>query len=137
MAHHAGQYFGVAKTNENDLYAAMDCLLQHQNTRLPIPTSRQSNFAIRLRRPNAPKAALAKTISHIFPDDTAVHSFCTLMAEHAIFVRNTCRTPHAGTDTPSFDVVTSLNPKQKCTLEVAQQISVQAETTTPHLQLIT
>jgi hypothetical protein len=53
-----------------------------------------------------------------------VHSFCTLLAELATIVRNTCRTPHAGADAPTFDVVTSPNPKQKRALELIQQINV-------------
>jgi transposase len=80
------------------------------------------------RDPVAPakrsKAALAKITSHTLEDGTPVHSFCTLLVELATIVRNTCRTPHAGTDAPTFDVLTSLNPKQKRALELIQQINV-------------
>ena len=80
------------------------------------------------RDPVAPakrsKAALAKIASHTLEDGTPVHSFCTLLAELTTIVRNTCRTPHAGTDAPTFNVVTSPNPKQKRALELIQQINV-------------
>jgi transposase len=84
--------------------------------------------AKQIRDPVAPakrsKAALAKITSHTLPDGTPAHSFCTLLAELATIVRNTCRTPHAGTDSPTFDVVTSPNQKQKRALELIQQINV-------------
>ena len=73
---------------------------------------------------NRSKAALAKVTSHTVDDGTPVHSFCTLLAELATIARNTCRTPHAGTDSPTFDVVTRLNQKQKRALELIQQINV-------------
>ena len=57
-------------------------------------------------------------------DGTPVHSFCTLLTELASIVRNTCRTPHSGTDTTTFDVVTSPNPIQRRALELIQQINV-------------
>ncbi len=80
------------------------------------------------RDPVAPakrsKAALAKIKSHTLEDGTPVHSFCTLLDELATIVRNTCRTPHAGADASTFDVVTSHNPKQKLALELIQQINV-------------
>jgi transposase len=84
--------------------------------------------AKQIRDPVAPakrsKAALTKITSHTIEDGTPAHSFCTLLAELATIVRNTCRTPHAGTDTHTFDVVTSPNPKQKRALELIQQINV-------------
>ena len=80
------------------------------------------------RDPVAPakrsKAALAKIASHTLEDGSPVHSFCTLLTELASIVRNTCRTPHAGTDAPTFDVVTSPNPTQKRALELIQKINV-------------
>lgn len=80
------------------------------------------------RDPVAPakrsKAALAKITTHTLPDGTPAHSFSTLLAELASIVRNTCRTPHAGTDAPTFNVVTSANPKQKRALQLIQQINV-------------
>jgi transposase len=67
-------------------------------------------------------AALAKAANHTLADGTAVHSFASLLAELATIVRDTCRTPGAGPDTPTFNVVTTPNEKQKRALELIQQI---------------
>ena len=78
------------------------------------------------RDPVAParrsKAALAKAARHRLDDDTPVHSFATLMAELATIVRNTCRTPQAGLDAPTFEVLTTPNSKQQRAFELLQQI---------------
>ena len=78
------------------------------------------------RDPVAPakrsKAALAKAASHALDDGTPAHSFSTLMAELATLVRNTCRTPQAGPDAPTFEVLTTPNAKQQRALELLQQI---------------
>src|SRR5205814_9823746 len=54
------------------------------------------------RDPVAPakrsQMALNKAASHTIDDDTLAHSFSTLMAELGCIVRNTCRTPAAGSD---------------------------------------
>jgi len=68
------------------------------------------------------EAALAKVASHTLRDGTPAHSFATLMAELATIVRNTCRTPSAGPDTPTFDLLTTINAKQKRALELIEQI---------------
>src|SRR5258706_10160044 len=69
------------------------------------------------RDPVAPatrsKAALAKVARHMLDDGTPVHSFSTLMAELATIVRNTCRTPNAGADAPTFEVLTTPNVQQQ------------------------
>jgi hypothetical protein len=44
------------------------------------------------------------------------------MAELATIVRNTCRTPRAGLDAPTFEVLTTPNPKQQRAFELLQQI---------------
>ena len=79
-----------------------------------------------VRDPVAParrsKAALAKAARHTLDDGTPVHSFSTLMAELATIVRNTCRTPKAGPDAPTFEVLTTPNAKQQHALELLQQI---------------
>jgi len=85
---------------------------QAKTTRDPVAPAKRS------------QAALAKIASHTLEDGTPVHSFCTLLAELASMVRNTCRTPHAGTDAPTFHVVTSPNPIQKRALQLIQQINV-------------
>lgn len=63
-------------------------------------------------------------LTHTLADGTPAHGFSTLRAELATIVRNTCRTPHAGTDAPTFNIVTSANPKQKRALQLIQQINV-------------
>ena len=85
---------------------------QAKQTRDPVAPAKRS------------KSALAKITSHTLIDGTPVHSFCTLLTELTTIVRNTCRTPYAGTDTATFDVVTSANPKQKRALELIQRINV-------------
>jgi transposase len=78
------------------------------------------------RDPVAPakrsKAALAKVARHTLDDGTPAHSFSTLMTELATIVRNTCRTPTAGPDAPTFEVLTRPNAKQQQALELLQQI---------------
>ena len=69
-------------------------------------------------------AALAKASSHTLDDGTPAHSFATLLGELATIVRNTCRTPNAGPQAPTFNVVTTPNPKQQRAFELLQQIQV-------------
>jgi transposase len=69
-------------------------------------------------------AALAKVASHTLDDGTPAHSFATLLAELATLVRNTCRTPRAGNDAPTFELLTTPNPKQQRALALIQQIQV-------------
>lgn len=91
-----------------------------------FPTSLQMAFASDKRDPVAPakrsKAALAKVARHTLDDDTPAHSFATLLTELGSIVRNTCRTPQAGPDAPTFQVTTTPNPKQRRALELLQQI---------------
>jgi len=78
------------------------------------------------RDPVAPakrsKAALAKTARHTLDDGTPVHSFAILLGELATLVRNTCRTPQAPPDAPTFEVLTTPNAQQKRALDLIQQI---------------
>jgi transposase len=78
------------------------------------------------RDPVAPakrsQAAQAKAARQTLNDGTPVHSFATLMAELSTIVRNTCRTPQAGPDAPTFEVLTTPNAKQHRALELIQQI---------------
>jgi transposase len=67
-------------------------------------------------------SAQAKAASHVLLDGTPVHSFATLMAELATLVRNTCRTPSAGADTPTFEITTTANPKHQHALALIQTI---------------
>ena len=81
-----------------------------------------------VRDPVAParrsKAALAKVTRHTLDDGTPAHSFSTLLAELATIVRNTCRTPNAGPDTPTFEVITTPNAKQQRALDLIEHIQV-------------
>jgi transposase len=79
-------------------------------TRDPVAPARRS------------KAALAKVARHTLDDGTPAHSFATLMAELATIVRNTCRTPKAGPDAPTFEVLTTPNANQQRAFELLQQI---------------
>lgn len=80
------------------------------------------------RDPVAPaarsKAALTKVARHTLDDGTPAHSFATLLGELATIVRNTCRTPHAPPEAPTFDVLTSPSPKQARALELLHQIQM-------------
>jgi transposase len=66
--------------------------------------------------------AQAKAASHILDDGTPVHSFATLMAELATIVRNTCRAPNAEADTPTFEVITTAEPRHLRALALVQAI---------------
>jgi transposase len=80
------------------------------------------------RDPVAPavrsEAALTKLARLTLDDGTPAHSFCTLMAELATIVRNTCRTPQAAPGAPTFEVITSPNAKQQRALELLRLIKV-------------
>ena len=60
--------------------------------------------------------------AHIFLCMLAYYSFSTLLADLAGIVRNACRTPQAGPDAPTFEVVTTPNAKQQQAFELLQQI---------------
>ena len=85
---------------------------QAKTTRDPVAPARRS------------KAALAKVARHALDDGTPVHSFATLLAELATIVRNTCRTPNAGPDAPTFDLLTTPNAKQRRAFELLQHIQL-------------
>ncbi|RKE25917.1 transposase [Paraburkholderia sp. BL23I1N1] len=78
------------------------------------------------RDPVAParrsQAALAKVARHTLDDGTPAHDFATLLNELATIVRNTCRTPNAGPEAPTFEILTTPNAKQQRAFELLQQI---------------
>jgi transposase len=78
------------------------------------------------RDPVAPakrsQAALAKVARHALDDSTPAHSFATLLGELATIVRNTCRTPGAGPDAPTFDLITTPSASQRRALALIEQI---------------
>ena len=55
-------------------------------------------------------------------DDEPAHSFATLMAELATVVRNTCRTPSAGPDAPTFELLTTATAHQQRAIALIQAI---------------
>ena len=79
-------------------------------TRDPVAPARRS------------KAAQIKAARHTLDDGTPAHSFSTLMAELGTIVRNSCRTPKAAHDAPTFEVLTTPNAKQQRAFELLQQI---------------
>jgi transposase len=82
--------------------------------------------AKKIRDPVAPakrsEAAEFKATSRQLPDGTPTHSFSTLLGELGTIVRNTCRTPNADPDAPTFDVTTISNPKQQRAFELIKSI---------------
>jgi transposase len=78
------------------------------------------------RDPVAPakrsQPAQAKAASHTLEDGTPAHSFSTLLADLAGIVRNTCRTPQAGPDAPTFQVITTPSAKQHQAFELLRKI---------------
>src|SRR5207253_6741916 len=64
---------------------------QAKTTRDPVAPAKRS------------AAALAKAARHTLDDGTPAHSFSTLMAELGTIVRNSCRTPNAAPDAPTFE----------------------------------
>lgn len=68
-------------------------------------------------------AADAKAATHRLDNGTPAHSFRTLLQDLATIVRNTCRVPGGAADGPTFQVVTTPNPKQKRALELLEKIT--------------
>ena len=81
-------------------------------TRDPVAPARRS------------KAAKRKVSTRRFEDGTPAHSFRTLMDELGTVVRNTCRTRGIGDDAPSFEIVTTPNPKQAHAIKLLQTITL-------------
>ena len=79
------------------------------------------------RDPVAPaersSSAQDKAATHLLVDGTPAHSFSTMMAEFATIVRNTCRTPNAAPDTPTFEVTTTAGTKQQRAMALVRAIT--------------
>jgi hypothetical protein len=67
-------------------------------------------------------AAQAKAAARRLDDGTPAHSFASLLEELSTVVRNTCRTPTAGPNAPTFEVLTTPNAKQLRALDLIGQI---------------
>jgi transposase len=70
------------------------------------------------------ETALAKLSRHTLDDGSPAHSFSTLMADLATLVRNTCRSPLAAADAPTFDILTTPSTKQQRAMNLLEQITV-------------
>jgi transposase len=94
----------------------------------PLMFTDENQAAKRTRDPVAPvrrsDAAMKKVLSRTLEDGSPVHSLQTLMAELQGIVRNTCRTPGGAADAPTFEIITTPNPKQKRALELIGQIKM-------------
>ena len=66
--------------------------------------------------------ALDKASGRRLDDGSPVHSFQTLLDDLSGIVRNTCRTPNAADNEPTFEVVTTANPRQRRALDLIAQI---------------
>ncbi|MDE2394037.1 MAG: IS1634 family transposase [Burkholderiales bacterium] len=87
-----------------------DTDLQAKATRDPVAPAQRST------------AAQKKAHSHALPNGEPAHSFATLMAEMAGIVSNTCRTPGAALDTPTFEVLTIATAHQQRALALVDAI---------------
>lgn len=67
-------------------------------------------------------AAMKKVLTRTLEDGSPVHSFQTLMAQLQAIVRNTCRSPGAALDAPTFEIITTPNHTQKRALDLINQI---------------
>ena len=94
----------------------------------PLTFADEDQQAKTTRDPVAPaqrsEAALRKVHSKILDDATEAHSFATLLEELAGIVRNECRIPGASPDSPTIQVVTTPNPKQRRCYDLLKTITV-------------
>jgi len=92
----------------------------------PLMFADEDQAAKATRDPVAPaqrsKAALRKVHSRTLDDGAPAHSFATLMDEMSTIVRNTCRTPAAGPQAPTFELLTTPNTTQQRALDLLQAI---------------
>jgi transposase len=94
----------------------------------PLQFADEDQQAKKHRDPVAPAKRSAqaehKALTHTLPDGSAVHSFRTLLEELSTIVRNTCRTPGASSDAPTFQVITTPNAQQKRALDLLETITL-------------
>ena len=80
------------------------------------------------RDPVAPAQRSAKALRKVhtrhLDDGSPTHSFSTLLAELASITRNTCRAAAAGQAAPTFQLLTTPNPKQVQALELIDTIQM-------------
>ena len=94
----------------------------------PLLFADEDQPAKQTRDPVAPaersEAAWRKVHAKVLDDGTVVHSFRTLLKELSGIVRNVCRRRGAGSDEPTFAVLTTPNPKQQRAYELLETITV-------------
>ncbi len=94
----------------------------------PLLFADEDQPAKQTRDPVAPaersEAAWRKVHAKVLDDGTVVHSFRTLLRELSGIVRNVCRRRGAGSDEPTFAVLTTPNPKQQRAYELLETITV-------------
>ena len=64
----------------------------------------------------------AKVASYMLDDSTSAHSFQSLLEDLSTVVRNTCRTPQAGEDASTFEILTVFTAKQRRAPDLIDQI---------------
>ena len=84
---------------------------QAKTTRDPVAPAKRS------------ASAQTKATTHRLIDGTPAHSFSTLMADLATIVRNTCNTPSAAPNAPTFEITTTAQPKQQRAFALIQSIT--------------
>ncbi|MDR2011656.1 MAG: hypothetical protein LBQ20_01135 [Rhodanobacter sp.] len=67
-------------------------------------------------------ARIDKVNCRALEDGTPAHRFATWMANLSSLVRNTCRTPSASANAPSFDIETPPDPTRHRALELIKSI---------------
>jgi len=73
---------------------------------------------------NRSDAALQKVRSKRLDDGTEVHSFQTLLKLMSKIVRNECRISDAGSDEPTFEIVTTPSEKQQRAYNLLDNIAL-------------
>jgi transposase len=88
----------------------------------------EDQHAKQTRDPVAPARRSAKALRKVhtrhLDDGSPTHSFSTLLDELATITRNTCRAADAGQAAPSFQLLTTPNPKQVQALELINTIQL-------------
>jgi len=94
----------------------------------PLLFADEDQAAKQTRDPVAPAkrstAALRKVHTKVLADGTPVHSFSTLLKALSTIVRNVCRQRGAGSEAPTFEIVTTPSPTQQRAYDLLKTIAV-------------
>lgn len=74
--------------------------------------------------PGARRRTLRKVHAKVLDDGTVVHSFPTLLKDLSTIVQNLCRRRGAGSDEPTFQIVTTPTPAQQRAYDLLKTITV-------------